>query len=149
MAQSTNAISINLGTILLGLLSNGFGIAGTYEFAISNNFSINSGLSYLNMVDLETSDSLTMYTLTIGPRFYFSSNAVLGTYVGAYPTLLGLTDGVSTETYFGLLFELGYKWVLGGSKGLYFEPWLGYSLYFGDASIMNGFSYGIGIGIAF
>jgi hypothetical protein len=146
-----NAVQVDLGYLLAGLLGGGFGIGGAYERAITDQISVKGIGGFLTW-------PIAGYTFIDAygeGRYYIFPTALNGPFVGggAGATLATFDDGVTTETYFwpGILLEAGYKYTFGedATSGFFGEAFVGFQSVFGSITGYGGFNYGFGLGYAF
>jgi hypothetical protein len=152
-----NAVQVDLGYLLAGLLAGGFGIGGAYERAITENISVKvlGGFVTSNFALLDL--SYNQFDIYGQGRYYIWPLTVNGLYagVGAGVTIVSFQSGSITDTSIlpGLLIEAGYKFTLGddASSGFFIEPFAGWQLTFGSIADIpiGGFRWGFGLGYAF
>jgi hypothetical protein len=151
-----NAVQVDLGYLLAGLLGGGFGIGGAYERAFTDQISVKAmgGFITWSLVDA------TFVDVYGEARYYIWPTGLNGLFVGggAGLTLVSYSSGTESFSYVwpGILGEVGYKFTFGDDpqSGFFAEPFLGFQGVFGslDADITysyGGFNYGVGLGYSF
>jgi hypothetical protein len=158
-AQEKNALFVDLGYPLVGLIYGGFGIGGGYERALLPQVSVYGNAGYVGFT-LEDLDYLG-FDVSAGLRYYPMSNAVRGFYIGGLAGVSPITMSYSGDrtisfpvTVAGLV---GWKGIVAG--GFFWEPYVGYRWVFGEMKLpagvgqtdydLEGLTFGIGIGWAF
>lgn len=153
----SSAVQIDLGYLLVGLASGGFGIGGAYEFGITENISAKAMGGFISWSAFGHSASLIdVYGMG---RYYIWPVAVNGLYIGAGAgaTIASWSwDDESDSSLFpGVLAEVGYKFTLqnDGQGGFFLEPFLGFQQTFGTmagiAYSAGGARYGLALGWSF
>jgi hypothetical protein len=158
-AQEKNALFVDLGYPLVGLIYGGFGIGGGYERALLPQLSVYGNAGYVGFT-LEDLDYLE-FDVSAGLRYYPMGNAVRGFYIGGLAGVSPITMSYGSDrassfpvTVAGLV-----GWKIITASGFFWEPYLGYRFVFGEVKLPAGtgqFNYdpegpafGIGIGWAF
>lgn len=139
-----NAININLGTTVTGLIIGGWGIGGGYERALGDVVAIKLNGDYVSGNIFGT--PISYWDAVASLRFYTEAKAVEGFVVD----LGGGAFGLNIGTYEGIIpfaqATLGYKWNFGG---FFFEPSIGYQLAFAEIAGTSFRAGGIYIGLNF
>jgi len=152
--SAQNAININVGTTVVGLVLGGFGIGAGYERALSHAVALRLNGDYMSIKVLN--ESYSIFDAILTARWYPENKALEGFFVEGgggiwgvgVPTSLNLKQ--SNWIFPGVQLDVGYKW---NFNGFFFEPLIGYQLAFGgiEGSTFRagGFLIGINVGFAF
>lgn len=145
------AISADLGPTLQTLINTGgFGMGVSFEFAILDRFSLVPQFSYSTY---GSTDIVTQITPGGQLRIYPISDAITGFWFSAgynYAMITRTAAGTTASaTVSAIIIDAGYKWVLGGEKGLFLEPYAGYGLIFTEAKTVGAWDYGFSFGFCF
>ncbi|MDR0670029.1 MAG: hypothetical protein LBF95_08100 [Treponema sp.] len=154
-----NAVFVDLGYPIMGLIFGGFGIGGGYERAALPQVSISGNVGYVGFTlnDVE----YLGFDISAVIRYYPSGMAVSKFYIGAMGSCspLSITYNGSKETSYPLTVAgmAGWKNVAGG--GFFWEPYVGYRKSFGELKLpaglgnldyeLTGLMFGVGLGWAF
>ncbi|MDR2803505.1 MAG: hypothetical protein LBB22_04350 [Treponema sp.] len=164
-----NAVFVDFGTTISGVLLGGFGIGLGYERGLSDYISVMISAAYIGFVlEGETFGSYTrpdtIYTgISVGAhaRVYPLADVVRRWFidVGGNYSHITIEFGDKADSD---LFEIGavtgWKFVFGDSSGFFLEPGLGYTFVFGDINTplgsadipaTDGFRLWLGLGWAF
>jgi hypothetical protein len=158
-AEKKNAVFVDAGYLLLGLIYEGYGLGGGYERALLPQLSVRGNVGYMNFL----LDGLGYrgFDINAALRYYPSGEAVHKFFIEgiASYTPLSLTYNSSREdsNIFALALTVGWKSVFGG--GFFLEPSIGYRKAFGDMKLpvgvalsqyeLTGPVFGLGLGWAF
>jgi hypothetical protein len=157
----SNAVFVDFGSTIIGVLFGGFGIGLGYERGFTKNFSALIKASYMGFTIQGSPYDTAFLGVSTGlhARYYPLGDAVKRWFfdVGGDYSYIEVTYGDKMDSH---IFELGaltgWKFVYGG--GFFLETGLGYKFIFekinaptGSASIpaMNGFTLWLGMGWAF
>lgn len=164
----SNAIGIDTGYLFWGLTTGGFGIGGSYEFGLSDNFSAKIGGGYLSTFF----GIVSIFDVYGQARYYIWPVALNGLYVGAGAgaSIVSVswngtndfddgfnddddTDDSDTTVLPAFNAEVGYKFTLAneGQGGFFLEPNIGIQQSIGGlAGALGGpFRFGVGLGWTF
>jgi hypothetical protein len=162
-----NAVFVDFGSTIVGVLLGGFGIGLGYERGIADNLSAIITAGYIGY-KIEKSTVIVNDTEYLGVsggvhlRYYPLSEAVKRWFIdigGTYSYMEITFDGIKAESNVVEVAALtGWKFVFGESGGFFLEPGLGYRFIFGDIKTpvgsaelpsMSGFTLWLGMGWAF
>jgi hypothetical protein len=157
--ERQNAVFVDLGYPLAGLILGGFGIGGGYERALLPQVSVRANVGYLGF---SVSDyDFTGFDISAGARFYPLRTAVSKLYIegalGYSPISVTYKSEEASTNLFTVAGVVGWKAVFG--VGFFLEPYIGYRYGIGELNLPSGLnsisysatglSYGIGLGWAF
>ena len=141
------ALSVDLGPTLQTLIkAGGFGMGVSFEFAVLERFSLVPQFSYSTY---GTTVTTTQITPGAQLRMYPLSDAVNGFWTGVGFNYAMLSRGSISVSVSAVLIDIGYKWVLGGEKGLFLEPYAGYGLIFTETKTVGDWDFGFSFGYCF
>lgn len=162
--EKKNAVFVDLGYPILGLISGGFGIGLGYERALLPQLSVRGNVGYLGF-DATDSNSNTLkyvgFDLVAGLRYYPLNSAISKLYLegafGVSPISMTYKGEKVNSSPVTIAVTAGWKAVFGG--GLFLEPYVGYRRAIGEVKFpnnapsisydVNGLTYGFGLGWAF
>ena len=154
----SNAIQVDVGYLISGLMGGGFGIGGGYEFALSDNF---TGKVMGGFVTWSWFDTTWSFIDIYGQaRYYIWPTAVNGLYVGAGAGVTIFDYSIGSLVWPGIIADVGYKFTLAddGRGGFFLEPYLGFQALLGTGGTgddvwltpgYGGLRYGLGLGWTF
>jgi hypothetical protein len=159
--EKKNAVFVDFGSTIIGVMNGGFGIGFGYERALSDNFSVMVSASYIGFTIAGYKYDTEYLGISAGlrARYYPLSNPVGGWYIdigGGY-SYIGITyDEKATSNIFEAGILTGWKFIF--RPGFFLEPGIRYTFVFGEIntpsgsasiSAVGGFSFWLGLGWAF
>ncbi|MDR0731267.1 MAG: hypothetical protein LBF63_06320 [Treponema sp.] len=160
--EKKNAVFVDAGYLLMGLIYGGFGIGGGYERALLPQLSVAGNFGYVGF-SLENMEYLG-FEIRVDVRYYPFGTAPGKFYIGAVTSCasISITYNSSRETSYPVTVAgiAGWKGVSGG--GFFWEPYVGYRKGFGElklpagagssdhlSGLINGLFFGVGLGWVF
>jgi hypothetical protein len=157
--ERQNAVFVDLGYPIAGLLLGGFGIGAGYERAFLPQISVRGNVGYIGYSNSDL--DFMGFDIGAGLRYYPLSSAVGKFYIeGGFvysPILIKHKGEEAASNIFVIAASLGWKVIY--KTGFFLEPYIGYKIGIGELNMPKGLSsvsydpsglaYGIGLGWAF
>jgi hypothetical protein len=163
--EAENAVFVNFGSTLVGVLAGGFGVGLGYERGLSDHLSVQAVFSYIGFSTKGSQFIADTEYLGIGfeahARLYPLGTAVQGLFLdvgGEYSYISVEFNEKLESSIFRAEAKAGWKFVFGGGSGFFLEPGVCYGIIFGELKLpagaasvpaVGGLGFWLGMGWAF